>query len=79
VVGFSGRFALMLDRALYGMVGITRETVKVIVNKSAVHFQADFDAIASEVLYAKAAGPMAADPADLPWRNLDLSPAVAIL
>jgi microcystin degradation protein MlrC len=35
-----------------------------------VHFRADFAPIAQEILVAKAAGPMAADPADLPWRKL---------
>jgi microcystin degradation protein MlrC len=35
-----------------------------------VHFRADFAPIAAAILVAKAAGPMAADPADLPWRRL---------
>jgi microcystin degradation protein MlrC len=43
----------------------------ILVNKSSVHFRADFDAIAHTILVAKAPGPMAADPADLPWRYLD--------
>lgn len=36
-------------------------------NTSSVHFRADFAPIASAILVAKAAGPMAADPADLAW------------
>jgi microcystin degradation protein MlrC len=44
--------------------------MKLIVLKSSNHFRADFEPIASHVLVAKAAGPMAADPADLPWRKL---------
>jgi microcystin degradation protein MlrC len=51
-------------------VGITPETMKLMVLKSSNHFRADFEPIASQVLVAKAAGPMAADPADLPWRKL---------
>jgi microcystin degradation protein MlrC len=40
------------------------------VLKSSVHFRADFEAIADAILVAKAPGPMAADPADLPWQRL---------
>lgn len=60
----------LLDRALLRMVGIDAERMKIVVVKSSNHFRADFQPIASHVLVAKAAGPMAADPADLPWRKL---------
>lgn len=60
----------MLDRELYRHVGIEPERMKLLVNKSSVHFRADFAPIAEAILVAKAAGPMAADPADLPWRKL---------
>ena len=60
----------LLDRELYRFLGIEPETMKILVNKSSVHFRADFDGIAEEILVAKAAGPMAADPADLPWTKL---------
>ena len=63
----------MLDRELFRMVGITPEAMKILVVKSSNHFRADFTPIASEIIVAKAAGPMAADPADLPWKRL--SPA----
>jgi microcystin degradation protein MlrC len=63
----------MLDRELFRMVGITPEAMKVLVVKSSNHFRADFTPIASQIIVAKAAGPMAADPADLPWKRL--SPA----
>jgi microcystin degradation protein MlrC len=45
--------------------------MKILVNKSSVHFRADFEVIAEAILVAKAPGPMAADPADLPWEHLD--------
>jgi microcystin degradation protein MlrC len=48
----------------------------VLVNKSSVHFRADFAPIASHILVAKAPGPMAADPADLPWTRLPASMAL---
>ncbi|SDV49857.1 M81 family metallopeptidase [Chitinasiproducens palmae] len=62
--------AQMLDRNLFRMVGIEPERMKILVNKSSVHFRADFEPIASAVLVAKAPGPMRADPADLPWQHL---------
>ncbi len=60
----------LLDRELLRLVGITAEQMRLIVVKSSNHFRADFTPIASHVLVAKAAGPMAADPADLPWKHL---------
>ncbi len=63
----------LLDRALLRLVGIQPELMRIIVVKSSNHFRADFGPIASRVLVAKAAGPMAADPADLPWRHLPAS------
>ena len=61
----------MLDRELFRAVGIHPEQMKLVVVKSSNHFRADFTPIASRVLVAKASGPMAADPGDLPWKNLD--------
>ena len=63
----------MLDRELFRMVGIVPEAMKILVVKSSNHFRADFTPIAAEIIVAKAAGPMAADPGDLPWKRL--SPA----
>ena len=61
----------MLDRELFRTVGIQPEQMKLLVCKSSNHFRADFTPIASRVLVAKAAGPMAADPGDLPWKKLN--------
>ena len=60
----------MLDLDLYRYLGVEPSAMKLLVNKSSVHFRAAFAPIASHILVAKAAGPMAADPADLPWRHL---------
>ncbi|MBL0147434.1 MAG: M81 family metallopeptidase [Ideonella sp.] len=65
--------AQLLDREMLRMVGIQPEAMRIIVCKSSNHFRADFTPIASHVLVAKAAGPMAADPADLPWKKLPAS------
>jgi microcystin degradation protein MlrC len=64
----------MLDRELFRMVGIEPEAMKIIVVKSSNHFRADFTPLVadaqSDIIVAKAAGPMAADPSDLPWKHL---------
>ena len=60
----------MLDRNLYRMAGVQPEEMKILVNKSSVHFRADFQPIAQAILVAKAPGPLRADPADFPWTRL---------
>jgi len=60
----------MLDRNLYRMAGVEPEQMKILVNKSSVHFRADFQPIAEAVLVARAPGPLLADPADYPWTRL---------
>jgi microcystin degradation protein MlrC len=60
----------MADQAMYRYVGIEPKDQAILVNKSSVHFRADFTPIAEAILVAKAPGPMAADPADLPWKHL---------
>jgi microcystin degradation protein MlrC len=65
----SGKMQL-LDRELLRNVGIHAEKMKIVVAKSSNHFRADFTPIASQVIVAKAPGPMAADPGDLPWKKL---------
>lgn len=61
----------IFDRNPYRAAGIEPERMKILVNKSSVHYRADFDAMASAHLVAKAPGSMAADPADLPWQRID--------
>ena len=65
----------MLDLDLYRFLGVEPTKMKLLVNKSSVHFRAAFAPIASHILVAKAPGPMAADPADLPWKNLPAATA----
>ena len=52
------------------MVSIHTEQMRLVAAKSSMHFRADFQPCASQVLVAKAAGPMAADPGELPWQRL---------
>ncbi|WP_158906945.1 M81 family metallopeptidase [Burkholderia sp. L27(2015)] len=70
-IAVSSSKAQMLDRNLYRVANIEPEAMKILVNKSSVHFRADFQAMAHAVLVAKAPGPMTADPADLPWTRLE--------
>lgn len=62
--------AQLLDRNMYRMAGIEPADMKILVNKSSVHFRADFAAIASEIIVARSPGPFIADPSQLPWKNL---------
>jgi microcystin degradation protein MlrC len=62
--------AQLADQAMYRFVDIEPTTEKILVNKSSVHFRADFAPIAAEILVCAAPGPMIADPADLPWQRL---------
>jgi microcystin degradation protein MlrC len=60
----------LADQALYRFVGIEPTAQAILVNKSSVHFRADFTPIAHSIIVAAAPGPMIADPADLPWTRL---------
>ncbi len=64
------RKAQLADLSMYRHCGIEPATRKIVVNKSSVHFRADFEPIASEVLICVAPGPMVADPAALAWTRL---------
>lgn len=68
VVG--SRKAQMADLAMYRQVGIEPTEQAILVNKSSVHFRADFEPIAETILVCAAPGPMPVDPAVLPWRRL---------
>jgi microcystin degradation protein MlrC len=58
------------DQEMFRHLGIEPKDHAVIVLKSSVHFRADFQPIAKEVLVARAPGPALADPADFPWTKL---------
>ena len=66
----ASRKTQLADQALYRFVGIEPTRQAILVNKSSVHFRADFTPIAHEVLVAAAPGPMIADPAAFPWKRL---------
>ena len=58
------------DKSISRHLGIEPAGHKIIVVKSSVHFQADFDDIAGETIVAAAPGPNAADNRDLPYQNI---------
>ena len=60
----------LADQAMYRYVGIEPTEQAILVNKSSVHFRADFEPIAETLLICAAPGAMPADPADLPWTRL---------
>jgi microcystin degradation protein MlrC len=62
--------AQMADREMFRALGIHPEAEKIVVVKSSNHFRADFQPIAEAVLVCAAPGPMAVNPATLPWRRL---------
>jgi microcystin degradation protein MlrC len=62
--------AQLADQAMYRYAGIDPTEQKILVNKSSVHFRADFEPIAEKLLICAAPGAMPADPASLPWTRL---------
>jgi microcystin degradation protein MlrC len=68
VVG--SRKAQLADQAMYRYVGIEPTAQSILVNKSSVHFRADFEPIAEKLIICAAPGAMPADTAALPWTRL---------
>lgn len=60
----------LADQEMYRFIGIEPTREAILVNKSSVHFRADFAPIAETILVCKAPGPMLADPSDFPWKRL---------
>jgi microcystin degradation protein MlrC len=58
------------DQEMFRHVGIEPIREKIVAVKSSVHFRADFQPIAEEVLVVEAPGPNPADPAALAWTRL---------
>jgi microcystin degradation protein MlrC len=59
-----------LDQAMFRHIGIEPAEAKILALKSSVHFRADFQPIAEQVLVVAAPGPVVADPSSLPFRHL---------
>jgi microcystin degradation protein MlrC len=66
----SSHKAQLADQSMYRYVGIEPTEQAILVNKSSVHFRADFEPIAEKLLICAAPGAMPADTATLPWTRL---------
>jgi microcystin degradation protein MlrC len=66
----SSHKAQLADQAMYRFVGIEPTQQSILVNKSSVHFRADFEPIAERLMICAAPGAMPADTAALPWTRL---------
>jgi microcystin degradation protein MlrC len=62
--------AQLADQSMYRFVGIEPSEQSILVNKSSVHFRADFEPIAEKLIICAAPGAMPADTASLPWTRL---------
>jgi microcystin degradation protein MlrC len=69
-VVLASRKAQLADQAMYRFVAIEPTEQSILVNKSSVHFRADFEPIAERIIICAAPGAMPADPSDLPWTRL---------
>ncbi len=66
----SGRKQQCADQAMLRHVGLEPAEQKILALKSSVHFRADFQPLAHEILVVAAPGPSVADTALLPYRHL---------
>ena len=58
------------DQEMFRHVGVEPRRERVLGLKSSVHFRADFQPIAKEVLVVRSPGPALADPSEFPWTKL---------
>jgi microcystin degradation protein MlrC len=58
------------DQEMFRHVGVEPVKERILALTSSVHFRADFEPIAKEVLVVKAPGPALADPAEFKWTKL---------
>lgn len=69
-IAISSRRLQAADRAILHHLGVDPATKRLLALKSSVHFRADFESLASEVLIVAAPGAVVADPRELPFRHL---------
>ena len=69
-VALASRKCQAADQEMFRHLGIEPVRQRILALKSSVHFRADFQPIAREVLVVQSPGPALADPVDFPWRNL---------
>ena len=58
------------DQEMFRHLGVEPRRSRILALKSSVHFRADFEPLAREVLVVKAPGPALADPTEFKWTRL---------
>jgi len=58
------------DQEMFRHLGVEPRRSRILALKSSVHFRADFEPIAKEVLVVKSPGPALADPTEFTWTRL---------
>ena len=58
------------DQEMFRHLGVEPRKQRIVALKSSVHFRADFEPIAREVLVVKSPGPALADPTEFKWTKL---------
>jgi microcystin degradation protein MlrC len=58
------------DQEMFRHLGVEPRRSRILALKSSVHFRADFEPIAKEVLVVKSPGPALADPTEFAWTRL---------
>jgi microcystin degradation protein MlrC len=66
----ASRAAQSADRAILRHLGIEAGEESILALKSSVHFRADFQPVASEILVVAAPGPVLADPGVLDYQRI---------
>ncbi|MBV8031599.1 MAG: M81 family metallopeptidase [Betaproteobacteria bacterium] len=69
-VALASRKCQAADQEMFRHLGVEPRQERMIALKSSVHFRADFQPIAKEVLVVKSPGPALADPAEFKWTKL---------
>jgi microcystin degradation protein MlrC len=69
-IALASRKCQAADQEMFRHLGVEPRMERVLALKSSVHFRADFEPIAKEVLVVKAPGPALADPAEFKWTKL---------
>jgi microcystin degradation protein MlrC len=69
-VALASRKCQAADQEMFRHLGVEPRRERIMALKSSVHFRADFEPIAKEVLVVRSPGPALADPAEFAWRKL---------
>jgi len=69
-VALASRKCQAADQEMFRHLGVEPRRERILALKSSVHFRADFEPIAREVLVVRAPGPALADPAEFRWTKL---------